>query len=86
VWALSAALLGRISFAHGAIEQTNFHQFPVLRLGESPDQEVHFVESRAWPGGLGEKGVPAVAPAVANAVFSLTGVRSRELPLRGLSG
>ena len=80
-WALSAALRGRITFANGRTEQSNFRDFPVLRMSEMPDVEVHAVHSGLPPFGVGEPPVPAVAPAVANAVFAATGARIRELPL-----
>ncbi|MBX3702333.1 MAG: xanthine dehydrogenase family protein molybdopterin-binding subunit [Steroidobacteraceae bacterium] len=81
-YALSAALAGRIDFRDGRPQQSNFHDYPVLRLDEMPRVEVHIVPSTERPGGVGEPGVPPVAPAVANAVFALTGRRLRELPLQ----
>jgi isoquinoline 1-oxidoreductase beta subunit len=62
--------------------QGNFHEYPLLRLPESPTVEVHIVPSRDAPGSVGEPGLPPIAPAVANAVFVLTGKRVRTLPLR----
>lgn len=79
---LSAALHGKLSFKQGRVQESNFHDFPVLRLNEMPQVQVHIVPSSEKPGGIGETGVPPVAPAVANAVFALTGQRLRELPLR----
>jgi len=79
---LSAALHGKLTFKDGRVQQSNFHDFPVLRLSEMPDVEVHIVSSSEKPGGIGEPGVPPVAPAVANAVFALTGKRLREMPFR----
>jgi isoquinoline 1-oxidoreductase subunit beta len=79
-WALSAALKGRITLRNGRIEQSNFHDYQVLRLPEMPRVDVHIVESAEEPGGIGEPAVPPVAPAVANAVFVATGRRLRELP------
>jgi isoquinoline 1-oxidoreductase beta subunit len=68
---------------HGAVEQTNFRDYPLARIGEAPRAiHVELIESTAPPGGVGEPGVPPVAPAIANAVFALTGKRVRELPLR----
>lgn len=82
VFALSGALLGKITAKGGAIEQSNFHDYPLLRIGEAPRKiHVHLVESEAAPAGVGEPGVPPVAPAVANAIFAATGERRRELPL-----
>lgn len=81
VFGLSAALHGAITLKDGKVEQSNFHDYPVLRLNEMPVVEVHIVKSTEKPGGVGEPGVPPIAPAVANAVFSLTGARLRELPM-----
>jgi isoquinoline 1-oxidoreductase beta subunit len=82
VFALSGALLGKITAKAGAIEQSNFHDYPLLRINETPRNiHVHLVESEARPTGVGEPGVPPVAPAVANAIFAATGERRRELPL-----
>jgi isoquinoline 1-oxidoreductase subunit beta len=79
---LSAALHGELTMKGGRIQQSNFHDYPILRMFEMPKVEVHIVESREKSGGAGEPGTPPVAPAVANAVFALTGRRLRELPLR----
>ena len=82
IFALSGALHGKITAKAGAIEQSNFHDYPLLRIGEAPKNiHVHLVESEAPPAGVGEPGVPPVAPAVANAIFAATGERRRELPL-----
>lgn len=80
VYGLSAALYGRISFKDGRVEQSNFHDYPVLRMNETPKVEVHMVASREAPGGIGEPGTPPIAPAVANAIFAATGKRLRLLP------
>lgn len=82
VFGLSAALHGEITLKDGRVEQSNFHNYPVLRMNEMPQVEVHIVESRENPGGIGEPGVPPVAPAVCNAIFTLTGKRIRKLPIR----
>jgi isoquinoline 1-oxidoreductase subunit beta len=82
-WGLSAALHGRITLSRGRIEQSNFHDFPVLRMSEMPELDVHIVESSATPGGIGEPCAPPVASAVANALFAASGVRIRSLPLPG---
>jgi isoquinoline 1-oxidoreductase/isoquinoline 1-oxidoreductase beta subunit len=82
VWALSAALKGEITLRDGAVEQANFDTYPVLRIDECPLIEVHIVPSSEAPTGIGEPGVPPVAPAVANAVSAATGRRLRSLPLR----
>jgi isoquinoline 1-oxidoreductase beta subunit len=82
IFALSGALHGQITAKAGAIEQSNFHDYPLVRINETPRNiHVHLVESTAPPAGVGEPGVPPVAPAVANAIFAATGERRRELPL-----
>lgn len=80
VYGLSAALHGRISFQDGRVQQSNFHDYPVLRMNEMPKVEVHVVQSSEKPGGIGEPGTPPIAPAVANAIFAATGKRLRRLP------
>jgi isoquinoline 1-oxidoreductase subunit beta len=81
VFGLTAALYGRISLKAGRVEQGNFHDYPVLRIQEMPDIEVHIVPSTAPPSGTGEPGTPLMAAAVCNALFALTGRRLRSLPL-----
>ena len=82
VFALSAALHGRIDIEDGVVKQTNFPNHPVLKLADAPLVETHLVASTRAPGGVGEPGTPPLAPALANALFALTGRRLRELPLR----
>jgi isoquinoline 1-oxidoreductase beta subunit len=82
-YGLSAALKGAITISNGRCEQSNFHDFDVLRIDEMPAVEVHIVPSDAPPTGTGEPGLPPVAPAVANAVYAATGRRVRRLPIRG---
>ena len=79
---LSAALYGAITLKEGKVEQSNFNDYPMLRINEMPQVEVHIVASTANPSGVGEPGVPPIAPAVANALFAATGKRLRNLPLR----
>ncbi len=79
---LSAALYGAITIRNGAVEQSNFHDYPVLRIGEAPRIDVHIVPSAAKPTGVGEPGTPVIAPAVANAIAAATGQRLRNLPLK----
>lgn len=84
VYGLSAALYGRITFSEaGGVVQGNFDSYPVLRLAETPVIETWLVRSEEPPGGVGEPGVPPVAPAVASALAVLTGRRFRRLPLAG---
>ena len=80
VYGLSAALRGEITLKDGAVLQGNFHDYEPLRFGEMPSVEVHLVPSREAPGGIGEPGLPPLAPAVGNALFALTGKRLRRLP------
>ncbi|MDD3650555.1 molybdopterin cofactor-binding domain-containing protein [Immundisolibacter sp.] len=80
--ALTAALYGEVPIADGAARTGNFDSYPLLRLDGTPQIEVHIVPSDAPPGGCGEPGVPPLAPALANALFALTGERQRSLPLR----
>jgi isoquinoline 1-oxidoreductase beta subunit len=82
VFAISAALYGEITLKNGQVEQGNFDGYPILRIGDMPRVETHIVPSREKPGGIGEPGVPVVAPALANAVFAATGKRVRSLPFR----
>ena len=81
-YGLSAALHGAITLKDGRVEQSNFHDYVPLRMNEMPRVEVHIVSSREKPTGVGEPGVPPIAPAVANAIFDATGKRLRNLPLR----
>ncbi len=80
VYGLSAALYGRITLKEGRVQQSNFHDYMVLRMPEMPLVEVHIVPSGEKSGGAGEPGTPPIAPAVANAIFALTGRRLRSLP------
>ncbi|MDQ6829965.1 MAG: xanthine dehydrogenase family protein molybdopterin-binding subunit [Gemmatimonadota bacterium] len=82
VYGLTAALKGEIALERGRVKQSNFHDYRVMRLTEMPQIEVYIVPSTERPGGIGEPGTPPIAPAVANAVFSLTGKRLRQLPLK----
>ncbi|MBM4182793.1 MAG: xanthine dehydrogenase family protein molybdopterin-binding subunit [Gemmatimonadetes bacterium] len=82
VFGLGAALMHEITVEGGAVAQRNFPQYDMIRLAQAPVVSVSFINSGAPIGGLGEPGVPPVAPAVANAVFALTGQRLRTLPLR----
>jgi isoquinoline 1-oxidoreductase beta subunit len=82
IFGLSAALKERVSFAHGGVESANFHNYEILPMSQTPEIEVHVVKSRAKLGGVGEPGVPPVAPSVANAVFAAAGIRVRRLPMK----
>lgn len=85
IYGLSAALNGEITIAGGAVEQSNFPDYDVVRLADAPQIDIHIVESDGPLGGAGEPGVPPVAPAVVNAIFAATGVRIRELPIKNTS-
>jgi len=82
VFGLTAALYGAITFRNGRVEQSNFHDYEMLRMKEMPKVEVYIMPSQESPQGVGEPGVPPVAPAVCNAIFSATGKRIRRLPIR----
>jgi isoquinoline 1-oxidoreductase beta subunit len=81
VFGLSAALYGQITLKQGRVQQSNFHDYPVLRIDGMPTVEVHIVPSTEPPSGIGEPGTPLMAAAVCNALFVLTGRRIRSLPL-----
>jgi isoquinoline 1-oxidoreductase subunit beta len=81
VYALTATLYGRITIDRGRVQQSNFHDYPMLRINEMPVVDTHILDSGEAPGGLGEPGVPTVAPAVCNAIYAVTGKRVRSLPI-----
>ncbi len=80
-FALTATLKGKITIKEGRVEQSNFHNYPALRMSEMPKVETHLISSAEAPTGIGEPGVPPVAAAVANAAFAATGIRVRHLPI-----
>jgi len=82
IFGLSAALDQEITLVDDVVQQRNFDTFPVLRMFEAPEIIVQILESDHEPTGVGEPGLPPLAPAVANAVFALTGVRLRRMPLQ----
>jgi CO/xanthine dehydrogenase Mo-binding subunit len=82
IFGLSAALHGEITLQDGAVEQSNFHDYPVLRITECPEIHVDVAAGGEIPSGVGEPGVPPIAPALANAVFRACGQRLRRLPLQ----
>jgi isoquinoline 1-oxidoreductase beta subunit len=81
IFALSAALYGKIDIQNGQVQQTNFPNYPAVKLAQAPVVETHIVASTRAPAGVGEPAVPPLAPAVASALFALTGKRHRALPL-----
>ncbi|MGA8688861.1 MAG: xanthine dehydrogenase family protein molybdopterin-binding subunit, partial [Methyloceanibacter sp.] len=82
IFGISAALWGEITLKNGRVEQHNFNDYRVLRINETPLIDVHLVKSAEAPGGIGEPGTIGVAPAMANAIFALTGKRIRKLPIK----
>ena len=82
MFGLSAALYGQITLKNGRVEQSNFHDYRVLRMDQMPQLDVSLVVSSEEPGGVGELTVPCVGPAVVNAIFAATGKRLRALPIR----
>jgi isoquinoline 1-oxidoreductase beta subunit len=83
VFGASIAMMGEITAANGAIQQSNFYDYPVARINEAPiETHVYIVESDAPPAGVGEPGVPVISPAICNAIFAATGKRVRDLPVR----
>jgi isoquinoline 1-oxidoreductase subunit beta len=81
VFGITAALYGEITLKNGRVEQSNFHDYRLLRINEAPIVQVHIVQSAESPGGMGEPGTAAVAPAITNAIFAATGKRLRRLPI-----
>ena len=82
IFALSAALYGQITYDdQGGVKQSNFHDYPILRMSETPEIEVHIIPSSDQPTGVGEPGLPPLAAALTNAIFAATGERVRQLPL-----
>ncbi len=81
MFGVTAALYGKITLKDGRVEQTNFDTYRILRINEAPAIEVHIVQSFEPPGGMGEAGTSAIAPAVTNAIFAATGKRLRKLPI-----
>ena len=81
VFGLTAALKDAITLESGRVQQRNFHDYQMLRINESPAIEVYIMPSTEKPTGVGEPGVPPVAPALVNAIFAATGKRVRRLPI-----
>jgi isoquinoline 1-oxidoreductase subunit beta len=80
VMGITAAIKGGITFTNGQCDQSNFHNYNVMRLNEAPQMEIHIIDSGENPGGVGEPGLPPIAPALGNAIFAATGKRIRKLP------
>ena len=82
VYGISGALWGEVTLKNGRVEQANFHNYRVLQMNEAPTIEVHLVRNSEAPGGIGEPGTAATAPALGNAIYAATGKRLRKLPLQ----
>jgi len=82
IYGLTAALYGEISIHRGSVAQSNFHDYQMLRMNESPAIETYIINSGEAIGGAGEPGTPAIAPALANAIYDAVGIRIRELPIK----
>ena len=81
IFGLTAALYGEITVDKGRVQQTNFHQYKIVRMNEAPQIDITLVDSTEKPGGIGEPATALIGPAVANAVFAATGKRTRQMPL-----
>ena len=81
IFGITAALYGEITLKDGRVQQTNFDTYQMLRINEAPAIEVHIVQNSEPPGGMGEPGTSAIAPAIINAIFAATGKRLRTLPI-----
>ena len=81
IYGLSAALYGEITIKDGAVAESNFHDYPSVRMSKAPAIETHIINSGEAMGGAGEPGTPPIAPALANAIFNATGNRIRQLPI-----
>ena len=82
IFGLTSTLMGEINVKDGQIVQSNFDDYKMIRLKETPEINIHLIESKEKSGGIGEAGTPLIGPAVANAVFAATGKRIRRLPIR----
>src|SRR5207244_13513114 len=81
IFGITAALRGEITLKDGRVQQSNFHDYQMLRMNEAPAIEVYIVNSAEAPGGMGEAGTSAITPAVTNAIYAATGKRLRKLPV-----
>jgi isoquinoline 1-oxidoreductase beta subunit len=81
VFGLSAALYGDVTLAKGRVQQSNFHDYRVLRMNQVPPIDVHLIRNGEPPGGIGETGTTAAVPALRNAIYAATGVALRRMPI-----
>ena len=82
VFGIGATLKSEITVNNGKVDQSNYDDYKVLRMDEMPRIDVHIINSNEDPGGVGEPGLPPIAPAITNAVYAATGKRIRKLPIR----
>jgi isoquinoline 1-oxidoreductase beta subunit len=81
IFGIGAGLMQEVTLDKGRVQQTNYHNYPVVRMNESPKIDIVLVDSKEKPGGIGEPATALVVPAIANAVFAATGKRVRKLPM-----
>jgi isoquinoline 1-oxidoreductase subunit beta len=81
IFGITAALYGEITIENGRVQQSNFNDYRMLRIDQTPAIEIHLIKSGEAPGGIGETGTTAAPPAIGNAIFAATGVRLRRLPI-----
>jgi isoquinoline 1-oxidoreductase beta subunit len=81
IFGITAALYGEITIENGRIQQSNFHDYRMLRMDQAPDIQIHIIKSAESPGGIGETGTTAAPPALRNAIFAATGIPLRRLPI-----
>ena len=82
VFGIGATLKSEITVNKGKVDQSNYDNYKVLRMDEMPRIDVHIIKNNEYPGGVGEPGLPPIAPAITNAVYAATGKRIRKLPIR----
>jgi isoquinoline 1-oxidoreductase beta subunit len=81
IFGITAALYGEITIENGRVQQSNFHDYRMLRMDQTPDIQIHIIKSAESPGGIGETGTTAAPPALRNAIFAATGIALRRLPI-----
>jgi isoquinoline 1-oxidoreductase/isoquinoline 1-oxidoreductase beta subunit len=82
IFGATAALYGEITLQDGQVQQSNFHDYPIMRMNQSPEIEVFIMDSDASPTGVGEPGLPPLAPAIASALYKATNKRFRDMPFK----
>jgi isoquinoline 1-oxidoreductase subunit beta len=81
IFGLTAALHGEITLSNGRVDQSNFHDYPMMRMNDAPRIDVHLVKSAEFPGGIGETGTTVAPPALRNAIYAATGIALRRMPV-----